>query len=341
MEHQIGCEKCGKKFSSKEALEQHFSAKHAQSHTEHKETKKKRPVLKYSIIVILFIIGVIFIGKIFGSNNSTNDVSTNQLYPIRAITHAHGLSVDVADSNKLYIATHHGLLVLMNEKDLYKVGKSEDDYMGFSPHPSNSNIFFSSGHPSRGGNIGFQKSEDGGFTWKRISSGAYGPVDFHAMAVSQANPDIIYGYYQGNLQRSDNGGKGWNIVNSELPHTIALATDPQDENKVYTATIKGLMISTNKGKDWKQLSNDLAGAQVSGIAINPKNANEMLSFSSKGMAKSTDGGKTWQIVNEKFNGQTPLYIAYDEQNPNLVYTITETQKIYKSIDSGTTWKIAY
>ena len=65
MEHQIGCEKCGKKFSSKEALEQHFSAKHAQSHTEHKETKKKRPVLKYSIIVILFIIGVIFIGKIF------------------------------------------------------------------------------------------------------------------------------------------------------------------------------------------------------------------------------------------------------------------------------------
>lgn len=340
MEH-FECEKCGKRFGSKESLEQHFNAKHTESHVVHKVTRKKRPILKYSIIAVLLIIGAVFIVKTFG-NNDTSYTADNQLYPIRAITHAHGLSIDVADSNKLYIATHHGLLVLTNEKDLYKVGKSEDDYMGFSPHPSDANIFFSSGHPGRGGNIGFQKSEDGGFTWKRISSGAYGPVDFHAMAVSHANPDIIYGWYQGNLQRSDDGGKSWGIVNSQLPHIIALATNPVDENIVYAATIQGLMVSKNKGKDWGQLSSDLAGAQVSGIAVNPKNSQEMLSFSGQlGMAKSTDAGKTWQNLSEKFNGQTPLYIAYDRQNPNVVYTITEAQTIYKSNDGGSVWKIVY
>ncbi|MDP3766308.1 MAG: hypothetical protein Q8R04_07385, partial [Nanoarchaeota archaeon] len=166
MEHQFACEKCGKKLNSKEALEQHFSAKHAQSHVEHHPPKRKKQILKYSTIAVLAILAVIFMARFFG--NDSKDAAANQLYPIHSITHAHGLAVDAADSNKLYIATHHGLLVLLNEKELYKVGKSEDDYMGFSPHPSNPNIFFSSGHPSRGGNIGFQKAEDGGFTWKRV-----------------------------------------------------------------------------------------------------------------------------------------------------------------------------
>ena len=340
MEQQIECEKCGKKFNSNQALEQHFNARHAQSQATHHPTKKKKTILKYFILAILVVLVIIALIRFLG-NNSSNQAA-NQLYPVRSITHAHGLAVDIADPSKLYIATHHGLLVLMNEKDLYKVGKSEDDYMGFSLHPSDADVFFSSGHPSRGGNIGFQKSEDSGFTWKKISSGAYGPVDFHAMAVSQTNPDVIYGWYQGNLQRSDNGGKSWDIVNSKLPHIITLATNPNDENIVYAATIQGLMVSDNKGKDLKQLSSDLAGAQVSGIAVNPSNPNDMLSFSGKlGMAKSTDAGKTWQSVTEKFNDQTPLYIAYDNQNPNVVYTITEAQKIYKSIDGGNNWKMVY
>ncbi|MBI2030127.1 exo-alpha-sialidase, partial [Candidatus Kaiserbacteria bacterium] len=54
--------------------------------------------------------------------------------------------------------------MLENEKDLYRVGKSRDDYMGFSPHPTEADVFFTSGHPSRGGNLGFQKSDDGGAT---------------------------------------------------------------------------------------------------------------------------------------------------------------------------------
>lgn len=340
MEHQIACEKCGKNFSSKEALEQHFSAKHAQSHVEHHTTKKKRPLLKHLIIVLLAIFAIIFLSRFFG--NDSSDAAANQLYPVRAITHAHGLGVDVADSSKLYIATHHGLLVLLNEKNLYTVGKSQDDYMGFSPHPTNPQVFFSSGHPSRGGNIGFQKSQDGGFNWKIVSLGIEGPVDFHAMAVSSANPEIIYGWYQGNLQRSDNGGKSWSIANSELQHIVAMTTDPKDENVVYAATVQGLMVSRNKGKDWSQLSDDLTGTQVSGIAVNPKEPEKMLSFSSRlELAKSNDAGKTWEKINEKFNDETPLYIAYDKQNPAVVYTITEKQKIYKSTDGGDTWKIAF
>src|SRR3990170_2525273 len=72
-----------------------------------------------------------------------NKPAESDLTPTDTITHGHGLAVDVSDPSKVYIATHHGLLLLQNEKDLYRIGKSRDDYMGFSPHPTESNVFFS------------------------------------------------------------------------------------------------------------------------------------------------------------------------------------------------------
>ena len=142
------------------------------------------------------------------------------------------VAIQSTDSNKVYIATHHGLLVLVNEKDLFRVGTSRDDYMGFSVHPTNPNTYFSSGHPATGGNVGFQKSEDAGMTWKKISNGLGGPVDFHAMAVSPVNPDLAFGWFQGNLQRSTDGGKTWVKFATSVPY-VALAGDTKDENVIY------------------------------------------------------------------------------------------------------------
>ena len=273
------------------------------------------------------------------NNTASNSVSGN-LYPEQAISHGHGLAVDVKDFTKLYIATHYGLLVLVNEKDLYRVGKSRDDYMGFSPHPTEASIFFSSGHPSYGGNIGFQKSEDGGFTWKKVSNGVNGPVDFHAMAVSPVNPNLIYGWYQGNIQRSADQGKNWEVVNRDLL-AVYLAADSQDENIVYAATPRGqgVAVSRDKGANWSSLSPALEGGAVSVIAINPQDAKILLTFSEKlgGLGKSTDGGTTWKKVPEGFSGQTILHIAFSRSEPNIVYALTHENKLYKSVDAGDTW----
>src|SRR3989344_5855590 len=121
--------------------------------------------------------------------------STSTLTPMDTVSHAHSLAVDSCDSSKLYIATHYGLFVLMNDEDLYRVGDATDDYMGFSTHPTEAKLFYSSGHPNGGGNIGVQKSEDGGVTWTKISDGVEGPVDFHAMTISPVDPNIPYGWY--------------------------------------------------------------------------------------------------------------------------------------------------
>lgn len=293
----------------------------------------------YIVIIIVFIGGVYFI--YFSNSSSKQTASEKELFPEQSITHGHGLAVDVADSGNLYIATHHGLLVLKDQKDLFRLGGSRDDLMGFTPHPTDPNVFYSSGHPASGGNLGFQVSDDGGYSWTKISNGEKGPVDFHAMTISPVNPSLLYGWYQGNLQRSEDGGKIWKIVNTKLL-AVHLTTDTIKENIVYASTPngQGVQVSSDKGETWQSLSKDLEGGQVSVFAVNPENNKEMFVFSERlgGLAKSLDGGLTWTKSNEKFNGETLLYIAYDRKVPASIYSLTHENAIYNSVDGGEIWK---
>jgi len=300
---------------------------------------------KYLIggVILIVVIGIFLLNQ--GKDTSpgqeskqsfstNNQITSKELTPVSAITHGHGLAVDVTDPNIIYIATHHGLLVLKNEKDLYQVGNSKDDYMGFSPHPTDPKTFFSSGHPATGGNIGFQKSEDGGFSWEKISDGLNGPVDFHAMTVSPINPKLIYGWFQGALQRTSDEGKTWQIAGQTDFSVVNLTADPKDENIIYAASPQGLMVSKNKGESW----NTLIEGFVSTVAIDPNDSQKLLSFSEKhGMAGSSDGGLNWEKFSERFNEETPLFISFSKQNPEIVYTLTEKNSIFKSINSGIAW----
>lgn len=291
-----------------------------------------------SLITVVIAIGIVILLQPKNSQSNTGDSSSKELIPVDNITHAHGLAVGIADTSNLYIATHHGLLLLKNEKYLFRIGNSEDDYMGFTPHPTNQDVFFSSGHPSFGGNLGVLKSEDGGFSWQKIADGINGPVDFHAMTVSSVNPDTLYGWYGGALQRSGDGGTNWEIATRNLPNVISLAADTQDEDTVYAATAQGLMYSDNRGNDWETISPDLKDTAVAVLAINPQDSQKMLSFSEKlGLAKSTDGGIMWEKVDESFTGEIILHIAFSKQNPKTMYTLTQNNALYKSTDDGTTW----
>ena len=118
-------------------------------------------------VSILLAGGLIIAAMVYANPSGSANVSEEP-----ELAHAHGLAVDVANPNRLLIATHHGLLQLENESSLSRVGTARDDYMGFTPHPSDATTFFSSGHPVRGGNLGFQKSTDGGISWTKQPSPA-------------------------------------------------------------------------------------------------------------------------------------------------------------------------
>ncbi len=298
--------------------------------------KNKKIYLIFGVLAIIIIAGIFLQPKNDNAKNNTTSIGSQskKLIPVDTVTHGHGLATDPNDPMKLYIATHEGLFVLVNEKQLYRVGDSRDDYMGFSSHPKDPKILFTSGHPVGGGNVGFQKSEDGGFSWTKLADGVDGPVDFHAMSVSPANPDVVYGWYRGALQRTTDGGKTWVIVGKTKFVVVGLTADPKDENVLYAVSPQGLFVTRGKGSSWNRLMEGF----VSAVGVSPSDSQSLLSFSEQQrLAKSNDGGKTWQKMDESFNGEVPLFIAFQRQNPKIVYTLTEKNSIYKSIDSGTNW----
>lgn len=287
-----------------------------------------------AMIITIMIIGLLSI--ISCSKNKNEDTN---LYPVDSFQHAHGLAVARDNNNIIYIATHHGLYALINETQLYRVGKTEDDLMGFLLHPTNPKIMLSSGHPQKGGNIGVQISKNKGITWETISSGNNGPVDFHAMAISYANPNIIYGWYHNALQRSLDGGYNWERLTTNLPASVmGLETHSTNENVVFANALEGLFRSNDKGVTWELKQDQLKDSIVIAFVNNPTNADNALAFSKKmGLTKTVDNGDNWITINEKFNGEMVLFLAYDPTNTSRVYALTKNNVIFKSENEGDTW----
>lgn len=293
--------------------------------------------MKKFLIGIGVLVALIAVIALAGSSDKQQNGSNNTSDSTGSVTlqDAHGLSVDRSDNSKVYVATHTGLLVLSNDKELQRVGISQDDYMGFSAHPTDANTFYSSGHPNGGGNIGFQKSVDGGKTWQKVSNGVGGPVDFHTMTVSQTDPNIVYGVYRRQLQRSSDEGKNWEIVNANIGNVITLITDSTSKDTVYAGTTNGLYVSKNRGNEWNKI-NGIVGA-VTAVAVSPGNTQNMFVYADgQGLMRSSDGGTIWTNL-KGYSGNMVVQLATDRQNPSTIYLINQTLDIQKTTNGGDSW----
>jgi photosystem II stability/assembly factor-like uncharacterized protein len=247
-------------------------------------------------------------------------------------THYHGLAVDPADPSRLYLATHHGF---------YRVGadgmatslSQVQDFMGFTPHPTDPSILYASGHPSNGGNLGFLMSADGGANWTQISPGLDGPVDFHQMDVSPADPQVIYGVYRG-IQVSRDGGKNWSMAGPPPQGLIALAASARSADRLYGATQNGLAISDDASATWQM--KDFGGEAVSMVATGPKDALYAYVVGQGLMVAKEENPSDWTLVSS--DQRIQLHIAIDGRDPNRMFAIAHKSGIIQSNDGGKSWQ---
>jgi photosystem II stability/assembly factor-like uncharacterized protein len=257
-------------------------------------------------------------------------------------SHVHGLAVDRGDSNRVYIATHDGLFGLQNDTDLQRIGSSRDDFMGFSPHPSDANILFSSGHPKGGGNIGFQRSDDKGQTWHKISNGnPSGPADFHAMMVHPANPNHIYGWFKLRVHRSLDSGKTWEVLPKQPPEVLSFAGDPRDENIVYLGTIGDLLMSTDKGESWTSMTDAIGYDVVFDVEVDPSSGTLFITTRDNGIqrvVRNPEGVTVVETVGRLPGSDFAEHLAVDPKNTQVMFAFSKGHTIYKSIDAGKNWQ---
>jgi photosystem II stability/assembly factor-like uncharacterized protein len=202
---------------------------------------------------VLLTVGIVLVVIVAGIALFTNQSTNNESIEIDSRTvdwrHVHGLGLDPTDNSILYIATHGDFYQSVSGALPIKVDEIRADYMAFNAPPVPGIPLYASGHPSTGGNTGLIKSNDGGVTWEHVSNVIEPPVDFHAMAISKKNPEMIIGFDSGarGLFKTTDAGKTWESL--EYPEYIsALAISPNDSELIFAGTGKGIFKSDNGGK---------------------------------------------------------------------------------------------
>jgi len=252
-------------------------------------------------------------------------------------THVHGLSFDPGSPDQLLIATHHGLhAVDLASMTTTPVGDSRNGFMGFIAHPAVPGPLYASGHPQGGGNMGVIMSKDGGQSWTALADGVGGPVDFHVMEVSRADPDVLFGAYAGMLQTSRDGGRTWAIVGPAPARLIDIATSALDADALLAATETGLLLSTDRSATWVQAHP--AAAPVSSVDISADGG--VLAFIlGVGLVQADETTLDWAVLSNDFGDGYLLHLARDPNDPMRRFAVTGQAEMLASQDGGATWEM--
>jgi photosystem II stability/assembly factor-like uncharacterized protein len=192
------------------------------------------------------------------------------------------------------------------------------------------------GHPSQPGTFyfgacagGVWKTTDAGSTWQNISDGYFTTSAVGAIAVSDADPNVIYvgtgeTAIRGNVShgdgvyRSTDGGKTWrNLGLSRTRHIGRIRIDPRDPDTVYIAAL---------GDAWQPGPD-------------------------RGVYRSKDGGANWELVLHKSERAGAIDLTMDPHNPRVLYaSFWQAQRhphklesggpdsgIWRTVDGGDTW----
>jgi photosystem II stability/assembly factor-like uncharacterized protein len=253
-------------------------------------------------------------------------------------THFHGIAADAKDPARLYLATHHGFYAVSPDGKAVLLSRTRDDFMGFTPHPRDAAVLYASGHPQGGGNLGFMASRDGGRTWTRLSDGVGGPVDFHQMDVSKADPNVIYGAY-GELQRSGDGGRTWRVVGPAPEGLIALAASGKSADWLYAATQQGLLVSRDGGRGWAPAH----PARQPATMVHAGADGQLYAFVlGAGLVRASEGegAPDWQTVSAGFGRNLVLHLATTQAGAFYAVTYNQdfrTLALQVSRDGGRSW----
>lgn len=251
--------------------------------------------------------------------------------PLAQISHIHGIAADPASPGAVFLASHYGLFHATPDGTAERVSLTTDDFMGFTPHPSDPKVFFASGHPQSGGNMGIVRSNDGGVSWDPLALGVKGPVDFHAMDISKGNPFVMYGV-SGGLQLSRDQGRTWDMVGPVPEGLLDLAVGTKDSNLLYAATRTGLMISRDGGRSWNPGHTLNVPVTMVDVAVDGRVYAYLFN---QGLMRADEGRPNWFSLGTIPGENVLLHFAAGSDG---LYAVRQDGAVLKSLDDGKSWR---
>ena len=135
---------------------------------------------------------------------------------------------------------------------------------------------------------------------------------------------------------SSDGGKTWARRDGGLDgfSVRAIAVDPNDANFVVVGGLTGVYRSTDSGKSWKQISDQI---NVESLAIDPRDHDRIFIGTWRQGWRTDDGGKSWKHIAEGMVLDTDMFsITIDPQKPDNVWVAT-CGWVYNSQNGGDNW----
>ena len=163
------------------------------------------------------------------------------------------------------------------------------------------------------------RSIDSGATWQKIMKGL--PSDNLGrigLAISPANPDIIYALVQakeeGGVYRSNDRGASWSKQSGYNPaypfYMQKIFADPRDENKLYSMDVL-IQVSVDGGKTFKQLGEKFKHVDNHVLWIDPADTRHLISGNDGGVYETWDMGLNWD-----FKSRIPIAEIYKVNTDN-------------------------
>lgn len=213
----------------------------------------------------------------------------------------------------------------------------------------------------------FYVSYDGGASWKTVGFNSSEPIHYtHELEIVDDNKVYALEYYKPFMKSSD-GGVSWRWSSNGIKNSsvYALRVHPANRNKVLAGTGDGALHTTlDGGKIWKRFfGGNLEGGSIATIEFNPGNSNNLFfgvtgatdrgtgryfgaPWRDTGLYVSNDGGSDWEKIQGLphpygNNNQLEIYdIFIHPKDSNLMLVGTASEGVYRSEDSGKTWREA-
>jgi photosystem II stability/assembly factor-like uncharacterized protein len=140
-----------------------------------------------------------------------------------------------------------------------------------------------------------QVTEDGGKTWKKYNKFPGVPADTYVnfLYASKHYAHVVYAVFNNHKNgdfkpyvcQSEDGGKTWNAIQSDLPErgsVYCIAEDHKNAALLFVGTEFGVHTSINGGRNWLALTNGLPTVAVRDIAIQERENDLVLATFGRG-----------------------------------------------------------
>ncbi|GAB5525385.1 MAG: hypothetical protein Roseis2KO_32570 [Roseivirga sp.] len=286
----------------------------------------------------------------------------------------HRIIVDPSDGNTVYVGAMGDPFTANSDRGLYKTtdgGKSwkkilySNEMSGIADlvmDPVNPNKLFAALYEhkrtpyyftSGGKGSGLFVSYDGGENWQQIGkkeglpAGELGRI---GLAIAPSDPDRVYAKVEAEknaLYRSDDGGRGWQMINDNPRFTNnrpfyfqELAVDSKDPNRLYNI-YQPLSVSYDGGKSFDPVpmipADETKGihADFHAFWVNPDDPEHFIIGGDGGIGITHDHGKSWYFP-ETIPVAQFYHINVDNDMPYNVYGGMQDNGNWSG--PGYTWK---